>query len=349
MKDKINQHLKAAAQQLKLFPVSILALITLYLQVNFHKEIPELFTKTQAGFLIVLNIAFIFYSSSIEEQKLSLRTKAWFLLSVLVVFVGTFLIWSYRPADTMLQLQMYLILFIGFVFQKSLLKDDDLESWAWQSRVSRAFGEGVVGAIAVLGASLLFVMLLEFVFEFKSPNVVYETIWKISLAIILGLVYLARLHVSREEISKYQTGLVRYVIIPLWALYVLFLNIYALKILVRWSLPKGMVAWPVTFAFIAFSLVWWAGIQLRKNGIQHFFNEKVDRIIIGSQFTLVILFWVAAFRRISEYGWTQDRYYLVLGGVFFAIIAILAWLKLLRGRWYAATLIAIVLLSLIKL
>ena len=99
----------------------------------------------------------------------------------------------------------------------------------------------------------------------------------------------------------------QYVLLPLEVVYLLILYVYSAKILIQWQLPQGGVAYLV----MAFSV---AGIfaLLLLYPIRDSAEERWIRIFTKrfhlALFPLIVLLGVAIFRRISEYGVTENRY-----------------------------------------
>lgn len=99
----------------------------------------------------------------------------------------------------------------------------------------------------------------------------------------------------------------QYVLLPLEVVYLLILYIYSAKILIQWQLPQGGVAYLV----MAFSV---AGIfaLLLLYPIRDSAGERWIRIFTRrfhlALFPLIVLLGVAIFRRIHDYGITENRY-----------------------------------------
>ncbi|MPR34121.1 DUF4153 domain-containing protein [Salmonirosea aquatica] len=118
-------------------------------------------------------------------------------------------------------------------------------------------------------------------------------------------------HLENLEAQKgYSAGVklfTQYVLLPLEVVYLLILYVYTAKILVQWQLPQGGVAYLV----MAFSV---AGIfaLLLLYPIRDSAEERWIRIFTNrfhlALFPLIVLLGVAIFRRISEYGVTENRY-----------------------------------------
>lgn len=119
---------------------------------------------------------------------------------------------------------------------------------------------------------------------------------------------------SLESETGYPKGLkifTQYVLMPLVTIYLVILYLYAGKILIAWDLPKGMVSGLVLGFSITgiFSLLLVFPIQeLEENRWMKIFSRWFYRAVIP----LVFILFLAAWRRISDYGFTESRYLLMI-------------------------------------
>ena len=105
--------------------------------------------------------------------------------------------------------------------------------------------------------------------------------------------------------------LVKYILIPLVILYLIILYAYSLKIVINWNLPKGWVSYLViALSFLGFI------VQTLINPIQKTINSRAIRRFHPWLYYLLLpligLLFVAIFRRINEYGITENRYFVLV-------------------------------------
>ncbi len=117
-----------------------------------------------------------------------------------------------------------------------------------------------------------------------------------------------------DAAREYPKGLkvfTQYVLLPLVLIYLLILYAYAAKILVEWSWPKGWVSYLVLGFSITgiFSLLLVHPIVGKpENKFIRLFSRNYYRVLAP----LVILLFLAIWRRVSDYGITERRYYVLL-------------------------------------
>ncbi len=128
------------------------------------------------------------------------------------------------------------------------------------------------------------------------------------------------------------------IITPALLIYTAILYIYAGKILLLWSLPKGGVA-NMIFAFTITAMAAKAMQQFvgRKRFRRYFDNFSLIAL------PLMPLFWTGSLRRVAEYGLTEWRYYMILCGIIMTLCIVL-FLSRRTGRYLTVALAAFALL-----
>lgn len=135
------------------------------------------------------------------------------------------------------------------------------------------------------------------------------------------------------------TALINAIVTPALLIYTAILYLYAAKILVTWTLPKGMVAGMVfTFSILAVVV---KALQpyLTRRRYDWFFG-RFSLIALP----LLALFWIGTARRIYEYGVTESRFYLVLCGAVMTLCLAL-FLSRRTGRYLTVSVTAFVLFA----
>ena len=137
------------------------------------------------------------------------------------------------------------------------------------------------------------------------------------------------------------TALLNYVLSPALLAYAVILYLYLVKIVVLWSLPKGGVALIVTYFVAALFVL---------KGCQPFLQKRYyDWLYCRASWValpVMVLYWVGAFYRIHQYGYTEARVYLVAVGVVLTGTALL-FCSRQTGRYRYAAWLAIVALAVV--
>ncbi|RHJ81832.1 DUF4153 domain-containing protein [Parabacteroides sp. AM08-6] len=143
---------------------------------------------------------------------------------------------------------------------------------------------------------------------------------------------------EEEGDDKLFNVLLNYVLSPALLVYAVILYLYIIKIVVLWSLPKGAVAYiVVSFVAAIFMLKGCQSFLLRR--YYDWFYRYASWVVMPA----LVMYWIGAFYRINQYGFTIARVYLVVTGI---ILTGITFLFLTRrfGRYLYAALLAVVLL-----
>jgi hypothetical protein len=131
-----------------------------------------------------------------------------------------------------------------------------------------------------------------------------------------------------DLIEKSVASVLNFALVPLILIYSVVLHIYAAKIAILRSMPKGEIGWLVlTFGVIG-TATYMVAYPWREAGYRpvRWFMRSWFWLMIVPTFLLVLAVW----QRIDEYGVTPERYCLLLFALWMA--AMVAFLGLARGR-----------------
>ena len=119
-------------------------------------------------------------------------------------------------------------------------------------------------------------------------------------------------HDYSTDLGKFISGVAKWLILPVTAAYIVILYVYAIKILVTWTLPNGWVSIPITVCFaLCLLLLFLLYPEAYSENEKPLFRE-VRRWLPVAMLPLLILMSVGIFKRIDDYGFTVRRLYLLL-------------------------------------
>jgi len=175
--------------------------------------------------------------------------------------------------------------------------------------LSVQFGVALFLGIAVaIGAT-------NFLFNFKFEWDTYAILWIWIVGIFTTTIFLAGIPLTQslDADLSYPKGLknfAQYVLIPLSTIYLLILLAYELKILIQWSLPKGLVSNLIlgyaVFGILSLLLVYPVREQAENKWIKTYARSFYFFLI-----PLLGLLFVAVGARVFKYGITEWRYFLL--------------------------------------
>ena len=145
------------------------------------------------------------------------------------------------------------------------------------------------------------------------------------------------------EFSRFAKGVVQYLFIPLLLLYMATLYVYAAQILIQWTLPVGGVSLLVTVSMILMILLIYITYPIQHQEGNRLF-KRVSRLLPVAMLPLLALMSVAIGRRLSDYGITVSRLYLLVFNLW--CYAVCLWLIFTRNKriWIIPTSFAVILL-----
>ena len=120
-------------------------------------------------------------------------------------------------------------------------------------------------------------------------------------------------------LNKFQASTNKFLFLPVLSLYIILLYAYIAKIIIQWEMPKGMVSYLVSASMLLMLLRVTLMLPERINP-KPSFEKKLLKILPAACIPLVILMSVGIIRRISDYGISEDRYYITAINIFYYII-----------------------------
>lgn len=193
------------------------------------------------------------------------------------------------------------------------------------------------------------ILAIDQLFEVKIEAEVYGRLWGFIVGIFNTWFFLSGIPHDFDELDEldfYPIGLkifTQYVLLPLVTLYLLILYVYSGKILIEWELPKGWV----TYLVLAFSIAGIFSLLL----IHPIRNQEENRWIKtfskGFYFAilpLILLLFIAIGRRISDYGMTENRYFVIVLACWLLAIAIYFLISKVKNIKYIPISLAVVVL-----
>lgn len=138
-------------------------------------------------------------------------------------------------------------------------------------------------------------------------------------------------HPETIEIRRFWAVLLNWVLTPALLIYTVVLYVYAAKILFTWNLPKGGVAIMVTVFFVIFFAAKMLQMLTEPRPFKWFYDHFSLFVL-----PLLALFWTGLTRRLMDYGLTESRYYLLLGGAFMTCCVLIFLFRNRRG-YFALT------------
>lgn len=161
------------------------------------------------------------------------------------------------------------------------------------------------------------VLAVDQLFDVNIDGDTYGQLWVFIIGIFNSWFFLSGVPENLDGLdaeTAYPKGLkvfTQYILLPLVFLYLVILYAYEIKIIAEWNWPKGWVGYLV----LIFSILGILSLLLVhpiKDRIENAWIRFTSKYLYVALVPLVILLLLAIWRRISEYGLTERRYFVVV-------------------------------------
>lgn len=328
------------------FPVasalSLLLFITLVVDTEFLNFIDTVQGTLLARFLVWLGfypIAAILVSlaTSLVQESLKKRNwqpqaitgGAWFVFSLFLTFAFSMDVsWAnyYLVATASF---IYIAATFG-IFIAPFWKDKDENAfWIFLFKNLKALAVGALVATLLFCsvAALVFAFGALFEYEFEEKVFLYFGYFcagaVFPILYFTGIPSIEECHSETPKLSKFVTSTIRFLFVPVLTLAILLFYAYIAKFILLWDMPQGMVSYFVS-GFMLYMLALVTVLYPARLSPGSTFEKKLLKIFPTACIPLVAMMSVGLVRRISDYGISAERIYVVAINIFFyAVIAIL--------------------------
>ena len=343
------------------FPVasalSLLLFITLVVDTEFLNFIDTVQGTLLARFLVWLGfypIAAILVSlaTSLVQESLKKRNwqpqaitgGAWFVFSLFLTFAFSMDVsWAnyYLVATASF---IYIAATFG-IFIAPFWKDKDENAfWIFLFKNLKALVVGALVATLLFCsvAALVFAFGALFEYEFEEKVFLYFGYFcagaVFPILYFTGIPSIEECHSETPKLSKFVTSTIRFLFVPVLTLAILLFYAYIAKFILLWDMPQGMVSYFVS-GFMVYMLALVTVLYPARLHPGSTFEKKLLKIFPAACIPLVVMMSVGLVRRISDYGISAERIYVVTINIFFyAVIAILLADKIkCKSRFIAIT------------
>jgi len=321
-------------QTLRRFPLSLLsavsgAVVALYL--TTLSSVNDETQKATACLLMVCSLGLtLFFALSVFSERqghtkgkaMALQGSALLLLAGYYIFLRAYFVQVEFVRYALINIALHL--FASFAAYTG--KNNLTGFWQFNKALFlRLFFAGIYSFTLFLGICLA-IAAVDKLFNADINEKTYFRLWIIVVGVFNTWFFLSGVPKNLEELNQsedYPKGLkifTQYVLLPLVTLYLLILYAYMAKILFVQSLPKGWVSYLV----LGFSVVGVLALLLIhpiRNKEGNNWIRIFSQWFYGALYPLVIMLFVAIGRRISDYGITENRYFIIVLAIWLAAVS----------------------------
>jgi len=333
---KTADAVRSLARSLAAHPVEMVIALHAYIVICSEIHLSEIAPWMRPAYLAPVFIVTAYCLNTLLKRGAA-RTvyRMWWLPYAATALIPGLVQWTETSAYIVTNIALLPLLLLSF----RLRRDN-----------SRFVDEAVHTALAA-ATGLTFAAVIQLLFWLTYMSVIYifdlhgikhmgTYSTAFSFVVLAPAIFFAVKDNTRLDAHAGRTGdmLLNFIVTPALLIYNVILYIYAAKILLTLSLPKGGIA-NMIFAFTMTAVAVKALQQFV--GRRHY-DRYFDRFSLIAA-PLVVLFWIGALRRVVEYGLTEWRFYMIICGIVMTV-CIALFISRRTGRYIAVALTAFALL-----
>ena len=185
---------------------------------------------------------------------------------------------------------------------------------------------GIFTGVLIAGI-LLAISALEGLFNIHIDDEVYPktivtvgTLGSTLIFLLFGREGLFELE-SDQEYPIVLQFFVQFILIPLLCIYATILFAYGLKILIEWELPNGWVS-KLIISYAVMGILALLLVHPLLDGNSKSWVKWFSKLFYITMIPFTVLLFVAIFRRLNDYGFTEPRYYVLLLAIWFSTLTV---------------------------
>ena len=320
------------------FPYAVLAAMasTLYFLLDMHKQ--EAWPLEIRAYRVPAALAAAFlwsFAATLHAEAKGLEPR----VQRALVLAGWLVIWLLAVLATAIDLNFPMLiaaltLAVGLA---AYVVPPPRNAAFWLFNHNLWFAWLAAGIVLLLSAGGITAILetLRYLFGLAIPFEIHEKIWVVAGFLVAPVYWLSHTPrtfetaVAEEEptelVSRLIAAMVKYILVPLLLAYAVILHVYAVKILIDGSLPKGRLGWLVLTFGCVLAITAMVAYPSRAAG-----GRMVALFWRFWPWVLVVplgLLFLAVGVRIREYGLTEPRYLVAMAGVWLASLVITQGLR----------------------
>ena len=337
--DAFKKYPSQISSAFRRFPVaSALAFFTFFALVysTVHTEIFERLAGMRflawlgiypiAAMLISLTTSLV-QESLKNESKLpqAISGAAWLVFSLFLTFAFSMDVsWAnyYLVATASF---IYITATFG-IFIAPFWKDRDENAfWIFLFRNLKALVVAALVTALLLASVEALVFCFGALFEHEFNEKVYLYIVYFCASVVFPILYFSGIpaieecHRETPALNKFATSTIRFLFVPVLSFAILLFYAYIAKFILLWDMPQGMVSYFVS-GFMVYMLALVTVLYPARLSPGSTFEKKLLKIFPTACIPLVAMMSVGLVRRISDYGISPWRIYVVGINIFFYII-----------------------------
>ena len=319
---------------IKRFPFEVLFALTGVIAGIVNVELSDINSKGESWCLRIMMTAnlglLISLATTLYIESKGIKNTQ-FLFKLIIAIFAASLIFILNPALERADYIRFALLSFGshlLVSFAAFTRPGYIQGfWQFNKTLFLRFLTSFLYSVALYAGIAAAVGAMNFLFNFNFEWDTFFIIWIIIAGLFNTLFFLAGVPedlLTLDQDFSYPKGLqvfTQYVLIPLATLYVAILLAYESKIIIEWSLPKGLVS-NLILGYSVFGLLSLLLVYPIREMAENKWIKSYARSFYFLMLPLIVLLFVAVGTRIFKYGITEMRYFLILLALWQLFIAV---------------------------
>ena len=333
--DRINSTIVNMRSSVKRFPITVIISTILAISLIYLQESKLLGssrdTLEKVNLVLGLGIPLSLCIKLIIEKFFKENINIALLLHVigagLLVLYYFFFIPDYDLVAGSRYFVTMVFLILSFLYIPRIKNDDDYEYYIMDMYYNFAI-TFIYSLVLYLGIAAIF-LTIDGLFDVNIKGQFYYYMF-----LIVSLIFAISLFTSKiprieaqyrdVEYTKSLKILILYIVIPLVSIYTAILYVYFGKIIITMEWPRGLVSHLVLwYSTISVGIIFLITPILEENKLARTFKVWFPKIVLP----ILLMMFIAIWKRVDQYGITENRYYLIVLGLWVSGIMLYFSLK----------------------
>ncbi|MBW4829397.1 MAG: DUF4153 domain-containing protein [Clostridiaceae bacterium] len=337
IKTFLKDSVKSIYESTKRFPTTIgicillviMLIITNENQSNLSKKTFEIIQRI--NMIIALGIPLSLCLKLIFEKKKMKKLNEVFIyilgIGALVLYYF-YLLKDFKDTSIVRYTGLSIFLYLGFLYIPWLGNKKHYENYI--IKVLGSFFLAVIYAVVIYFGFSAIIFTVDKLFSINIEWKIYYYMSIIVFIVLMPSMFLAKIPYNNHDFSKVDYPkalkvLLLYIVIPLITIYTTILYAYFIKIIVTRNWPEGLVSHLVLwYSIITVGVVFFIHPLIDKNKLAKVFTFWFPKIIIP----ILLMMFVSIGIRIREYGITENRYFVLVLGIW--VLGIMIYFSVAR-------------------
>ncbi|MBC8589582.1 DUF4153 domain-containing protein [Wansuia hejianensis] len=314
------------------FPITIVTsiILTMFLiyyresGINLEQNIRDNLIKLNMiiGMGIPLSLSIGLLMEAYDIKKINNKIIGYFIGLICLISYYHFGLRGFNYVSLSRYMGIIIFLILSILYLNRIKVHNNYEKYT--INIFNNFFISVLYSLVLLFGIFIILFTIDNLFDIDINSKIYYYVFLIISLVFFIALFLSKYPEKEEKFSSYHYPkslmvLLSYIVIPLITIYTLILYIYFLKILITWSWPKGLVSHLVIwYSAVSIGVIFLISPIFEENIFCKLFKIYFPKLNLP----ILLMMFISIGQRIEQYGITENRYYIVVFGIWITAMMI---------------------------